>query len=112
MKELSEPDQAVGVEVGEEFTVRLRAAPTTGYRWVLEPADAAPAAVELVDETFAAAPESNRPGAATAQVFRFRAVSPGATVVRLRYGRPWDGPSDADARARFPVTVAAEAGGP
>lgn len=111
MKEFSEPDQAVDVTVGEEFTLRLRAAPTTGYRWVLEPDDAAPAPVELVDESFTA-PESDRPGAAAAQLFRFRAVSPGEVVVCLRYARPWDSPSADDRRARFPVTVSSEGGGP
>jgi inhibitor of cysteine peptidase len=111
VKEFSEPGQTVRVAVGEEFTLLLRAVPTTGYRWVPAPGEAPAAAVELLSEAFAA-PESNRPGAATAQVFRFRAVSPGPAVVRLRYARPWEDPSADDPRAEFAITVTADDGGP
>jgi predicted secreted protein len=104
VKEFTDPSEPVQVAVGEEFQIRLRSATTAGYLWAVVDPKPSTAVLEPIGDTVDA-PESTRPGASAAQLFRFRAVGRGATTVLLRYARPWEEPAEGDRVARFEVAV-------
>jgi inhibitor of cysteine peptidase len=76
------------VGVNEEFHITLASNATTGYHWELaEPPNNA--VVRLVTSEYRP-PKTNLVGAGGHEIWTFRAVSPGQTVIRLKYVRPWE----------------------
>lgn len=75
------PDGAeFNVPVGDNVTIRLDSNPSTGYSWKL--ATVPPEGVlELVDERFK--PDDGGDGAGGVQIFNFRAIGAGTTVVEV-----------------------------
>lgn len=97
----SDPSQPVVVEVGQLFAVELESNATTGYQWrIVEAAD--PGVVAALDSAYLA-PDTTLIGAPGRQVFDFRAVAAGTTVMTLRYQR--QDPAADDQLATFTVTV-------
>jgi inhibitor of cysteine peptidase len=83
----SVPDK-VEVVMGREFSLTLASNATTGYHWEL----AAPldeALVKLVSNTYQA-PRTGLLGAGGQEIWTFRAVGRGQTVIQLKYVRPWE----------------------
>ena len=83
----SVPDK-VEVVMGREFSLTLASNATTGYHWEL----AAPldeALVKLVSSTYQA-PGTGLLGAGGQEIWTFRAVGRGQTVIQLKYVRPWE----------------------
>jgi len=74
---------------GEVFSVTFCSNPTTGYNWAA-PEIVDPTVVELVSQDFTP-PTGSMDGAPGHVKFTFRALRPGATVMLLAYGQPWDG---------------------
>ncbi len=89
----------VRVRVGETFTLRLPAVPTAGYVWSAEH-DAA--ALDLVRGGDVEA-AGDAPGAGGEVVFAFGGRAPGATVLTLRYARPWESEPLEERRVRVIV---------
>ncbi len=88
VSENAEVADRLDVAVNEEFHFTLASNATTGYHWEL----AGPledAVVRLVASEYIA-PKTNLVGAGGHEIWIFRAVSPGQTVVRLKYLRPWE----------------------
>ena len=87
----SKPESATGrfeLEVGQEFTVTLASNASTGYHWELaEPLDES--MVKLVTSKYQT-PETRMLGATGKEIWTFRAVGQGETVVNLKYVRPWE----------------------
>jgi predicted secreted protein len=76
------------LEVGQEFTVTLASNASTGYHWELtEPLDES--MVNLVTSEYQT-PETRMLGATGKEIWTFRAVGQGETVVNLKYVRPWE----------------------
>ncbi|MFN8545222.1 MAG: protease inhibitor I42 family protein [Candidatus Binatia bacterium] len=79
---------AVAARVGERFSVRLDANPTTGYRWRLAtPPD--PAVAALMGSDYEAA-GTGLTGGGGDEVWTFAATGPGRTRLVLEYVRPWE----------------------
>ena len=98
----SAPDK-VEVAVGREFSVTLASNATTGYHWEL----AAPldeAIVKLVGSTYQA-PATGLIGAGGQEIWTFRAVGRGQTVIQLKYVRPWEKDAPPAETASYQVTV-------
>ena len=76
------------VAVGQEFTLTLASNPTTGYHWELA-APPADAIVQLVASEYKA-PETQLLGTGGQEIWTFRAVGQGQTVIELKYVRPWE----------------------
>jgi inhibitor of cysteine peptidase len=76
------------VTVGQEFNITLASNATTGYRWELT---ALPdeAVVKLVTNAYKS-PETRALGAGGQEIWTFRAVGLGRTVINLKYVRPWE----------------------
>ena len=90
----------VAVRTGDRLVVRLAENPTTGYRWAVEEADATFLTLEA--SSFEP-PSGSTPGAGGWRTFRFLAVGPGATRLRLAARRARVGGEDAG--QSFAVTV-------
>jgi inhibitor of cysteine peptidase len=76
------------VTVGQEFPITLTSNATTGYHWELSaPPDEA--VVKLVTNEYKS-PETRALGAGGQEIWTFRAVGPGRTVINLKYVRPWE----------------------
>ncbi len=87
--------------VEREFSVTLPSNPTTGYHWELA-APLAEGIVKLMDSTYQA-PATGLLGAGGEEIWTFKAVGRGETVIELKYVRPWEkdvAPAD---RASFRV---------
>jgi predicted secreted protein len=80
-------DEEMRVKVGETFTLRLPAHATSGYAWE---ASHDPHALDVVHGGEHASARGGAPGAAGEDVFAFRALTPGETVLELRYARAWE----------------------
>lgn len=93
----------IEVAVEREFSVTLPSNPTTGYHWELAAA-LDEGIVKLVNSTYQA-PATDLLGAGGEEIWTFKAVGRGETVIELKYVRPWEkdvAPAD---RASFRVTV-------
>jgi inhibitor of cysteine peptidase len=86
---LSEADagSAVTLAVGDTIEVVLDGNPTTGFTWETAAVDAS-VLRQLGEPEFE--PESALIGAGGTFTFRFEAVAPGQTTLRLVYHRPWE----------------------
>jgi len=76
------------VAVGQEFSITLASNPTTGYHWEL----AAPlddAVVQQVASEYKTS-ETRMLGTGGQEIWTFKAVSTGQTVISLKYVRPWE----------------------
>jgi predicted secreted protein len=88
--------------VGDILQVKLPARGGTGYQWSLT----APGAPYLklssqTSENVGAV----RPGSPQLQIWRFQAVQPGSTVIRLAYFRPWEGVGRAADRFHLKIKI-------
>ena len=77
------------VGVGQPIEIRLRSSPSTGYEWVLAPADGL--ALAGAPETMSDAVKPGLVGQPATQIFRLRVTRPGRVTARFSYDRPWTG---------------------
>jgi len=103
--------QNIDATVGQPFSVTLDSNPTTGYRWELaQPLDES--ILQLVQNTYLRSGPA-MPGAGGSEVWTFEPLCQGATMIALRYRRPWEPPSANDRMAVYAVSVRdLAAGGP
>lgn len=86
------PNSKIKVMVGKEFSLVLASNPTTGYSWQLaQPLEAQ--TVALVTNTFQP-PNTQLVGAGGEEIWKFKALSAGQTIISLKYVRPWEKDKD------------------
>jgi len=81
------------VQAGETFEVKLCSNPTTGFQW-LEEAQISDAAVLKQEDHKFIGPESEPPpppGTPGQEVWAFKALKKGSSIIYLEYSRPWEG---------------------
>lgn len=87
----SDTPQPVVMTQGQECTLQLRSNPTTGYGWVLLPAE--PERVRLLGSEFvrdaSAADGPPRVGVGGVERFRLEARQAGEATLHWVYRRPW-----------------------
>jgi predicted secreted protein len=84
----SDPARPVSVRVGQTFTLKLRSNPTTGYMWkVAEPFSEG--IIRFIGREYQAK-KTDRVGAGGMEIWTFRAVGMGETLIGLKYVRPWE----------------------
>jgi inhibitor of cysteine peptidase len=78
----------ISVTAGEEFALRLKSNPSTGYSWELQ---------EPLDDSILVSKgsdfeqgESNAPGAGGHELLTYEAVGDGTTTISLGYLQPFD----------------------
>ena len=75
------------MRVGDTLELSFESNPTTGYQW--EVVEMNQAVLRQLGEEYVA-PATDLLGAAGKEVFRFEAVSPGETLLKLVYHRPFE----------------------
>lgn len=81
-------ENVIETKVGNKFKIELKSNPSTGYQWQLEkPLDKN--FVKLVSSNYF---HSNTPliGAGGKEVWVFKAIKKGETVISLKYVRSWE----------------------
>lgn len=83
---MDEKEQKIIVRKGQEFTITLDSNPTSGFKWV-------PAfntyTINIISHNF----QPTSPiliGSPGKDVFTFKAISSGATVLKMGYKRNWE----------------------
>jgi predicted secreted protein len=102
-KRFSDPAVPVTVKPGKEFSLVLDSNRTTGYGWSLD-GSVDKSVVKLIGSDYRQ-PSTKLVGAGGADIFKFRAVRKGKTVVFLRYARSWEKGVEPVRRAAFTVIV-------
>jgi inhibitor of cysteine peptidase len=97
-----DPGVPIKVQPGDEFSIALASNPSTGFRWKMT----LPEDQETVTFLGAShvASEEVMPGVPGKEVYKFKAVTPGATNVEFVYERPWE-PKAAPTRKSFTILV-------
>ena len=86
-------NQMLEVQVGETFEVKLCSNPSTGFRWSEEAQISDPAVLQQEDHKFIG-PESKPPpppGTPGQEMWTFKALKKGSSIIYLEYSRPWEG---------------------
>jgi inhibitor of cysteine peptidase len=82
----TDPNKIIRVRVGQEFTISLKANPTTGYDWecisVYE-------WIQPLGKTYQA-DKTGLVGSGGTDIFRFKAHGPGKAVLDFVYKRSWE----------------------
>jgi inhibitor of cysteine peptidase len=87
-REHSDPSKPIEVKIGQEFLITLDSNMTTGYQWQLvKPPDIG--IVELLNNEYRA-PRNKIIGAGGQEIWSFKAVAPGKTIISMKYVRPWE----------------------
>ena len=106
--------RSLDIRQGSEIELTLRENASTGFRWSLAPLD--PALVELVSEQSlpnpgggASSPGLPPPVGSPGQVvYRFKALSPGRTQIKLNHLRSWEGDPSTIDRFRLSLRIHAK----
>lgn len=80
----------IRLQPGHTLSVTLESNPTTGYGWQVMELDQAVLAQDGSPEYKQSAGSDGVVGAGGTDTFRFNAVGPGETSLRLGYMRPWE----------------------
>ncbi len=78
------------IKVGETVDVSLKANPTTGFQWSeAEPVDST--IVEVANKEYKSDPNPDKmAGVGGSEIWTFKGVGKGKTIVKLIYSRPWN----------------------
>ena len=102
---LSADSAPITTQPGRQFSITLDSNPTTGYQWQLaKPVTGT--CVALVTNQFVRS-KSKLAGAPGKDVWKFKALRPGETVIELQYVRPWEKPAQPAQKTNFAVVVSA-----
>ncbi len=102
-KGYSDPAMPITTKPGGDFSIVLDSNPTTGYGWSVD-GDVDGGIVKMRGRDFHR-PRKRLAGASGADVFRFRAVGRGETVVFFCYARPWEKGVEPIRKAAFLIMV-------
>jgi inhibitor of cysteine peptidase len=94
----------ITVSAGGSFKVSLESNATTGFSWPEQAEIGNTAIVEQTDHEYVA-PTSDLMGAPGKEVWTFKALKKGTTVIAMQYSRPWEGGEQAEWTFNLTVTV-------
>jgi inhibitor of cysteine peptidase len=101
---ISDPQQPIEADAGEEFSIVLESNPTTGYHWNIV-GDLDTNMVEFVKNDYISTSDPNLVGGGGLEVWTFKAVNAGETHITLGYYPPSNDPVDPQQTTTFVVTV-------
>ena len=93
--------KTINLRVGADATLRLPENPLTGYRWAIETADENVA--EIKEQAYD--PASDAVGGGGEARWLMKAKSPGATTIKLKRWRQWEGESSVVERFELTLRV-------
>jgi inhibitor of cysteine peptidase len=95
---------AGSIKTGDAITVTVASNPTTGFKWELA-GISEPAVIAQDGEPEYVPPESSALGAGGQEVWTFKALKKGSSLISLVYSRPWEGGEKAERTLKISVTV-------
>jgi predicted secreted protein len=98
---IGDTKDSIEIKVGDEFAVRMKALPSTGYgwKWVRRPDDRLIGDLGVENEP----PEDDCPGSTHYFYLMFRALAAGETELELNLVPPWEGPAQAVRELRISI---------
>jgi inhibitor of cysteine peptidase len=81
----------VAISMGKTFTVSLCSNKTTGFSWPEKAEIGDPRVIEQIAYKWEPPQDTGKVGVAGAEVYTFKALQPGASVISLGYSQPWQG---------------------
>ena len=101
-------DQKAEIGIGDTLIVTLESNPTTGFEWELREFSEE-GILELMGSEYQPGEEAKQdtpvPGAGGLEVWTFKGLKKGQTVIFLDYNQPWDGGIKGDKFLMVRVTV-------
>jgi inhibitor of cysteine peptidase len=94
----------IAVRVGNVVKVTVASNPTTGFRWELA-GISTPAVVAQNGESEYVPPDSAASGAGGQEIWTFKALKRGTSLISLAYSRPWEGGAKAEWTLDISVSV-------
>lgn len=95
----------VEIAVAGTLTVTLESNPTTGFQWELA-SISDQAVLEKQSNTFEAPEDTGMVGAPGKEVWTFKALKKGSSIVSMEYRRPWE--EDVEPDKTFTLSVVVE----
>jgi len=83
--------KSIGVPAGSSFTVTLWSNQTTGFKWSESAMIGDQTILQQTDHKYVAPEAKEVVGAAGNEVWTFKAVKAGTTMVSMEYSQPWEG---------------------
>lgn len=81
------PMSPINTSIGKSFSISLPSNPTTGYSWKVVRIDKT--MLDLTNEDYKP-PKSGLIGAGGIQIWQFKPIKKGKTILKLAYQRPWE----------------------
>jgi inhibitor of cysteine peptidase len=94
----------ITVSAGGSFKISLESNATTGFSWPEQAEIGSTTVVEQTKHEFIT-PTSDALGAPGKEVWTFKALQKGTTVIAMQYSRPWEGGEQATWTFNLTVTV-------
>jgi len=84
----NDPARSIEVTIGQEFFIELEANATTGYQWQLtKPLNSS--IIELLSTEYRVS-ENALAGSGGKEIWKFRAIDQGKTIISMKYIRSWE----------------------
>ncbi len=94
----------VSVKTHQEFCLKMKSNPSTGYRWALDqPIDET--MLQLIKHDVEEPDGTAMMGAPQFEIWEFRALKVGETAISLKYVRPWEKNTPPPKTHRFIVSI-------
>lgn len=100
---LTDPAKPIEVKKGETFSIHLASNPTTGFKWQLAGQLDSSILIQAGHEFLR--PSSMFVGAGGKEIWTFKAVAGGKTVIEMEYVRPWEKQTVPTGKASFRIIV-------
>jgi len=102
-QDYSDAKNVIEAEAGKDFVITLESNRTTGYEWQLaEPIDNH--ILEFISSEYIKE-STDRIGAGGKEVWTFRGLIAGKTLISFKYVRPWEKDAAAAKKTAFSVTI-------
>jgi inhibitor of cysteine peptidase len=102
--QVTNPQQPLEVDAGNEFTIILESNPTTGYHWdIMGELDSG--MVEFVKSEYTSTSDPNLVGGGGLDIWTFEAINAGEIHITLGYYPPSNDPTDPQQTVTFAVIV-------
>ncbi|CAG1006320.1 hypothetical protein ANAEL_03410 [Anaerolineales bacterium] len=102
--QVTNPQQPIEVDAGNEFSLILESNPTTGYHWdIVGNLDSG--TIEFVKSEYTSTSAPNLVGGGGLDTWTFKAISAGETHITLGYYPPSNDPVDPQQTVTFTVIV-------
>ena len=99
--QITDPNQTIEVNAGDEFTIVIESNPTTGYHWEIV---GELKNLEFISRDYQAS-EPITTGSGGIDVWTFKAIASGEAQITLGYYPPYEDPEPPQQTAIFIVTV-------